>query len=201
MAGFASITNIDKIQQPLSNYLWSFLAGHNRKSNDVTNWTHQILSIPNTSSFGIYIGDSGDYTVFRKHKIEDTKIAYTNITVNCQVSQLIVFVVARSSQIADGFNFRIAINFIELGGNLQTDFEFGFTLVATGIITNWQTLNTFDLTSEGIYFFDVRLKNQTVTIGKQSIQLSLNIIFNSTDTPITGGEEGDNPMAGTNSGE
>ena len=197
MAGFAIITNIDKIQQPLSNYLWSFLAGHNRKSNEVDNWTHQILSIPNTPNFGIYIGDSGDYTVFRKHKIEDTKIAYTNTTVNCQVSPNIVFLVSQVFPVFEGFNFRTAISFIQLGGNPQENGEYGFSLISEGVITNWQDQNTFNLTNEGIYYFDVRLKNQTITVGKQSIEL----LINQENVNIGGGDESDNPMPGTSSGE
>ena len=99
MAGYAIVTNIDKIQQPYINYLWSFLSGYNRKSVEVTDWTKSIISIPNSSNFGLLIGDSGEYTVFRKHKTDSSKIAYTNITIDCQVSQNIVYIVGRLSDI------------------------------------------------------------------------------------------------------
>ena len=197
MAGYAIVTNIDKIQQPYANYLWSFLGGHNRKSIEVSDWTKSIIGIPNSSNFGLLIGDSGDYTVFRKHKTDNTKIAYTNVTINCQVSQNVVFVVSRSSQVFDGFNFRVAINFIELGGNLQSAFEYGIIQEGSLFPIYWQADNTFNIINEGVYSFDVRKIGATTSVGKQSIELYLN----QNNTNIGGGDESDNPMPGTFSGE
>lgn len=195
---YIKVTNIDLVasKRAESNWLYATLEGFNRKAVEVANWVNPI-AINNDTGYGIYLTSSGDYTFFRRLKT-DGKTDWQNYTVTCEVSQNIVFVVGRSSQITDGFNFRVSINFIELGGKLQADFEYGFSLLQDGIITNWQALNTFDLINEGIYYFDVRLKNHTTTtVGKQSVELYLN----GTDTPITGGEESDNPIPGTSSGE
>lgn len=194
---YIKVTNIDLLtsKRAESNWLYATLQGFNRKAIEVANWVIPV-AISNDTGYGIYLASPGDYTFFRRFKT-DGKTDWQNYTLDCQVSLNIIYVVGRVSQVFDGFNFRVAINFIDLGGNPQENIEYGFSLLPDGIITNWQPTNVFDLVNEGVYYFDVRLKNQTKTVGKQSIELYLN----QDNVNVGGGDESDNPMPGTASSE
>jgi hypothetical protein len=196
---YIKVTNIDldTSKRPESNWLYAILEGYNRKAIEVTNWLKPVPII-DSNKYGIYVQNAGAYTFFRKLK-SDGRTYYQNHLVDCQVSQNIVFATGLILPPQDGFNFRVSIQLIEMGNNPLKNFEYGYTLIggAGAEITNWQNINTFDLINEGIYYFDVRIKNTSTTVGKQSIEL----ILNNTYEPITGGEDGDNPMPGTNSGE
>ena len=95
----------------------------------------------------------------------------------------------------DGFNFRVGVEPILLGNNLLSNIEYGYALNQNDAITNWQASNSFNLINEGVYFFDVRVKGQTTTVGKQSIELYINQGISN----IGGGDESDNqtPAMGT----
>jgi hypothetical protein len=191
---YIKVINIDKIisQRAESNWLYGVLSGFDRKALEVTNWTIPI-AIMSSSGYGVFVESAGDYTVFRKSKADGTT-NYLNHTVDCTVSQNIIFTVGLITPPTDGFNFRVAIQLIEIGTTALANFEYGYSLTDTGTVTNWQDANVFDLNDEGVYYFDVRIKLQTTTVGKQSVELAL------TDSGIIGGgDESDNPTpdAGT----
>ena len=196
MAGYAIITNIDKVQQPYANYLWALLNGHNRKASEVTDWTQQIIGIPNSTNFGLTIGNSGDFTIFRKHKTDNTPADFANISISCEESVAVVFTTVLLTPL-EGFNFSVSVEIIESGGHPPNTFEYGYALSMSDVITNWQSSNVFNLINEGIYFFDIRIKTSITTVGKQLIEL----VFSVEEGNFGGGDESDNVMPGTGSSE
>ena len=194
MANYLSVINENSTQY--SNYYWSFLSGFNRLAVEVTDWAKPILSIPNTGSFGLKVQSPGDYTVFRKNK-QNGLVDYVNITANdCSVISTQVLFTTVAGDASTGFNFKRIVTITELAGNQLTQFQYGYTLIETDEITNWQTSPEFNLINEGVYYFDVKVTGKTGTVGKQSVELYLQDVTN-----ITGAEESDNPIFGNNSSE
>ena len=190
---YVRITNKDITQE--SAWYYALLKGYNRKVNEVTDWKDPVFIINSIGGSGIYTQDNGDFTLFRRNK-SSGQVDFVNCYVTCEISQNVVFVLFQDTA-TDGNNFKIRVGVIQLGGNLLTDFEYGISNDANQNPANWQVSNIFDLINEGVYYFDVRKIGTTQTVGKQIISLYLNQL----DVPTTGGEDGDNPMPGDNSGE
>lgn len=177
-----------------SAFYYSLLPNYNRKKEDVTEWKDPVPIIDSFGS-GIYTPTNGDFTFFRREK-STGKILKRNCYVTCKISQNVVFGLFQDTA-TDGNNFKIRVSVIQLGGNLLTDFEYGISNNENQNPANWQVSNIFNLMDEGVYYFDIRKIGTTQTVGKQNIALYLNQL----DVPTTGGEDGDNPMPGDNSGE
>ena len=190
---YVRITNKDITQE--SAWYYALLKGYNRKVNEVTDWKDPVFIINSIGGSGIYTPDNGDFTLFRRNKASG-QVDFVNCYVTCEISQNVVFVLFQDTA-TDGNNFKIRVSVIQLGGNSLTDFEYGISNDANQNPANWQVSNIFDLINEGVYYFDVRKIGTTQTVGKQIISLYLNQL----DVPTTGGEDGDNPMPGDNSGE
>ncbi len=194
MTNYIEIINEDAT--PYSNYYWSFLSGFNRLAVEVTDWSKPVLSIPNTGSFGLKLTGAGDYTVFRKQK-QTGSIDFINFTANnCSVISTQVLFTTVAGDANTGFNFKRIVTVTELAGNQLTQFQYGYALIETDEITNWQTSPDFNLINEGVYYFDVKVTGKTGTVGKQAVELYLQDVTN-----ITGAEESDNPIFGSNTSE
>ena len=192
---YIKIVNVDGL--PYDSFFWAYLETFNRKPTEVINWTTtQITALPNTVDFGFRVPVAGLYTAFRKRKINGVT-DFVNVEVlACDgiVDSQIIYSLATFAP-SDGFNFRVGVELLQLGEYLLGNFEYGYALNATDVTANWQASNSFDLINEGVYFFDVRVKGQTTTVGKQSIELYINQGISN----IGGGDESDNqtPAMGT----
>ena len=196
---YIKIINTDGL--PYDLFFWAYLDAYNRKATEVHDWTTTaITALPNTSDFGFRVPVAGQYTAFRKRKITGLT-DYVNVEVNACDGTIdnssITYFVDRINTPSDGFNFTIALRALDLGGHVISDFEYGYALNENDVITNWQDLYYFNLMNEGVYFFNMRLKGQTDTAGKQSIELYLN----QDNQNYGGGDESDNIMPGTGSSE
>lgn len=189
---YLRITNIDITQQ--SAWYYALLPNYNRKINEVSTWLDPVPII-NSSGFGIYTPQSGDFTFFRRNK-NTGQVDYRNAYINCQISDSVVFVVFQA--VADeGYNFKVQLTITETGGNSIANFEYGISNNDSQPPSNWQVSNVFDLINEGVYYFDIRRVGETTTVGKQSIELTL-----STESGIIGGgDESDNPTPNVGSSE
>ena len=195
---YIKIVNTDGL--PYDLFFWAYLESFNRKATEVHDWTKAtIIGLPNTADYGFRVPVAGQYTAFRKRKINGVT-DYVNVDVavcDGSIDGTASFVTDRISTPSDGFNFTVAIRALDLGGHLLSEFEYGYALNANDAITNWQDLYYFNLMNEGVYFFDMRVKGQPATAGKQSVELYIS----QDNQNFGGGDESDNIMPGTGSSE
>ena len=196
---YIKIVNTDGL--PYDLFFWAYLESFNRKAAEVHNWTTTtIIGLPNTADYGFKVPLAGQYTAFRKRKINGVT-DYINVEVNACDGTIdnssITFFTDRITPPSDNFNFTIAIRALDLGGHILSDFEYGFALNENDTITNWQDLYYFNLMNEGVYFFNMRVKGQATAIGKQTVELYINQDIGN----FGGGDESDNTMPGTGSSE